>query len=528
MSWLKTWKRSIGIWAVASAWASLFISWTGFADPDAFYHAKMAALIWAHGPLKSFPWLDLTSFGQTFADLHFGFHLFVAPFTAVFGLFNGSRIASVVLVGLCLTVFDLVVRRLRFRYALLWVAVLLFSEPFLFRLTIGKATPLALIWFLLGILAVWKRRWVLSGLVGSAFAFSYAGWPFLAGAAILLTFGDVLYEMIVENVPLRRAVVQTRWREIGSVLVGGVVGLLAHPNALNIFKLSWTQIVTIGLGTPYGHVVLGSEWLPIGPGQLVVMTAPWLLLLILGCAGIALAPRRPFASEIARFVASFGWVVAVFLALTLKSQRSIEYLIPVAAIWTAAIWSLVDVQRFRDSYQKMLSSMQPVLRWFMVSAVVSAVLLLLGRQVEILWRSFHPIRYPDTVYQVSMDAISERARPGDRVFHTDWDEFPPLFAADDRLRYVSGLDPTFLFVASSTLSDQVRDVTWDLSTSTQDQTWALIHDGLHARFVFVSKAHHQVFLDRILQDPRYVRIADATDSAAFLVTASSTNHVPPN
>ncbi|MBU1630137.1 hypothetical protein KKD88_03620, partial [Patescibacteria group bacterium] len=130
----------------------------------------------------------------------------------------------------------------------------------------------------------------------------------------------------------------------------------------------------------------------------------------------------------------------------------------------------------------------------------------------------HKDLYPDAVFSTAMQAVSLRAQEGDRVFHSDWDEFPMLFNLDDRLRYVAGLDPTFLYEASSTLSDAYRDVTWGKATTTKEQAWELIHDRLNARFVFIAKSDHQKLLDLIKSDERYNLLAETDDSAAFEIT----------
>jgi hypothetical protein len=209
--------------------------------------------------------------------------------------------------------------------------------------------------------------------------------------------------------------------------------------------------------------------------------------------------------------------LAVLFALTLKSRRNTEYLAPVVALWCASLWSLVDARKLfldaKESFRAYGQSAFVVLCWVIV--VLSGAFLF--KESLVGWDGLHDGILNDSTFRDSMAAISKQAKPGDRVFHSSWDEFPMLFAADDRLRYVAGLDPTFLYVASSTLSDDVKNLTWGMTSTTKDQAWELIHDRLDSKFVFVGRKDHQQFLDLIMSDPRYVQIASSTKSAAFRV-----------
>jgi len=496
--------RPLSIFAVSSAWFSFLISWTGFIDPDAFYHAKASLLLWQHGPLMTFPWLDLTLFGTHFADLHFLFHVLIAPCIAFFGMNNGIRIATVLLSALFVTIFDACIRWLRVRWSIVWTTSLLFSFGLVLRLLLGKATPLALLWFIFGLTAAWKRRPWLVAFAAFGFALSHGGWLYLAFAVPLLLVGDVLFSRVVEEKPFVAALFGSLWKESVAGFVGGFVGLIVHPNVSGVFQMAWTQVVTIGLGTPFEHVNLGNEWLPADPGSLLATMAPWIIAALLGIPALAFAVRRPLDQACARRVVAFGFVLAAFVALTLKSQRVIEYLVPVSVLWCAALWSLVDAQKLRKEK-----------RLFFL--LVLCFVVLFAKQVWSVWDSFHPARFPDAAYTKTLSVISSIASPGERVFHTSWDEFPMLFAADDRLKYIAGLDPTFLYVASSTLSDTYRDVTLAAASTTSDDVFRLVHDQLQSRFIFVSKKNHANFLNLVLKDTRFVQIADESDSAAFLV-----------
>lgn len=505
------------IFILSAGWGALFLPWNGFMDPDAFYHAKASMLLWAHGPLRSFPWLDLTLLGRSFADLHFGFHAFVAPFTAAFGMFQGLRIASVCLVGLFAAVFYASLLRLRIRFPMLWTALLLASPALLFRLVLGKATPLALTLFVAGIAAASLRRPRILAGISIVFALCYAGWIYLFGSVVLLASGDALYALCMQDGPIWKRLRALRWQEPLAVLIGGLAGMCVHPNFPGIFTLWWAQVVTIGLGTPYAHVNLGSEWLPSTFTGFMSAYALWMIIGLVGSAGLLFAPRKPLDESRARLVISLGVVLAGLFALTVKSQRNTEYLGPVVVLWCAALWSLVAARRLRAEMEKAFAGYGRIGSMLVKCVLGLCVLAVLGKGLMRGWQDLHPARYADDTYARTASAISARATPGDRVFHTSWDEFPFLFATDDRLRYVSGLDPTFLYVTQPALSDELKDVTFGAVTTTREQAWALIHDELHSRFVFATVQNHAPFISVIRSDPRYTLLAQDAQSIAWEV-----------
>ena len=100
------------------------------------------------------------------------------------------------------------------------------------------------------------------------------------------------------------------------------------------------------------------------------------------------------------------------------------------------------------------------------------------------------------------------------VFHADWDEFPQLFILYDRLRYISGVDPTFLLEANPTLSDAYRDLTLGTVTSS---AYTMVHDVFHSSFVFLERPDHAVFEGLLEADPRFTNIYRDDGTAAYQV-----------
>ncbi|MBI4139135.1 hypothetical protein HY479_03225 [Candidatus Uhrbacteria bacterium] len=507
----------------ALAWFSFLISWSLFVDPDAFYHARLSLLLWEHGPFYAFPWLDLTTLGSSWADHHFLFHAIEAPFVAWLGWATGARVVTVFLSAVFLLVFSECLRRLGVKRTLPWIVLLAATSPMIVRLLLAKASPLALLLFVAGVTAVWTHRRAAAFWIAILAALAHGGGVYLLCASVLLCFGDLLHRHIVDGLSWRAAFQACLWKEVVAVGAGIAFGLLLHPNFPEILSFLWTQVVSIGVATPFEHVILGQEWQPSGLASFISTFVLWGVAALVGICGIFFASKKPLDRDAARAVTTFTWLVAAFVALTFKSRRNAEYLTPVLAIWIPLIWSLVDpgalLRFFYPAKNAKAGPVAPIILLLLFTAFIQGPL----EAREIL----HTPGYSDDSYAAAMKPVSERAMPGDRMFHSDWDEFPILWNLDDRLKYIAGLDPTFLYKASSTLSDAYRDLTWGATTPTRDQAWDVIHERLESRFIFIAKRDHQILLDVIKSDPRYTLLADTPDAASFEVLQPTTYDLQP-
>ena len=77
-----------------------------------------------------------------------------------------------------------------------------------------------------------------------------------------------------------------------------------------------------------------------------------------------------------------------------------------------------------------------------------------------------------------------------------------LFMLSDQLRYVAGVDPTFLLEENPELSDLYRDITLGRKT---DNVVNTIRDQFGARFVLIELAGHESF-DHVLQQSTHVTL----------------------
>ena len=448
----------------------------GFADPDAFYHAKISALLWQQGPIHFFSWLDLSLVGQHFADLHFLFHVLIAPLTALFGMMDGMRYGMIFLMGMFALIFAWCLRWLEIRFPWVWTILCVSLAPLLIRFSLGKASALALMWFVLGITASLKRwPWLLLFVV-FGFSLSHGGWMILVGSVGILCLMRLLFEAQFEErvLPLWFRC-KTEAPLIFASFIGALCGIAIHPNFPENIRFTWVQLVTIGLQTPTDRVLMGKEWMSPSPVQIVSALGPLLIVALLIGVGFVFAPKKKMNLMYVLPTLQLGSLLAVFVALMMLSIRSIEYVIPVFVLFLAFAAQSV-------SWKTMIEQQRTMLILGCVLCIFAQSVLLYKALIQLRDRS-----YPDELYRSAVQAMRQvGGKVGDRVFHLSFDRFPLLFAQDDGFRYVSGLDPTFLLVTEPELSDRM-DAALRRPKETKSTDWQWMVSSTQARFVFVPK-----------------------------------------
>lgn len=503
---------------------TILTPWGQFNDPDAFYHAHISARMLNQGPLTSFPWLDLTSFGKSFADHHYLFHLILGPAIAVFGEFWGTQAMATLLAAFAGFALWSALRSLKgdadkTTDGGAWVLLTLtFLVPlFTIRMLAAKASPLAVGFFIVMIGAMLFRRPLFMAIAGILFALSHGGWIIGIAAAGLMLTADVIASKVLDEKSWKQSVSNAPWITFASLLIGIAIGLILHPNRSTILQFLWLQVVEIGVKTQNGALAQGLEWFPANPTDLIPVLAPLLIAFILLIPGLIFAGKRyeeQTQRKLFRRTIILAAPVALTFALTLKSHRFIEYLAPALALWLMSLWVLVDTERFKALVIQEFRAFKRPVRRILTVVLLALAIALPVQQVRKAWTSLHGDKFPFDVYRATFREISKRANPGDRVYHSQWDEFPMLWAADDGLRYVSGLDPTFLFHADPDLSAAMYDLTYGNVTTT---AWEIIVERTQSKFVFVTTERYRVFDETLQKDERFVEIARDERTAAYEV-----------
>src|SRR5512138_1145758 len=198
-------------------------------DADTAYHVAVGRLIREHGILRAFPWTPFSWLADHYADKEELFHLLLAPLSGLDWIV-ASRIAGTVLGTVLLTVFWLLLRRERVRWAGLWVvAALASSGYFAVRFAIVRPHLLSIPLALAIAWAAARRRLALLFLLSLLYPLCYVGWHVALGLAVLAE--------------LARALSGERpsWKPAAAAAGGLALGVLIHPNFPAIVQLFWIQ-----------------------------------------------------------------------------------------------------------------------------------------------------------------------------------------------------------------------------------------------------------------------------------------------
>ena len=132
-------------------------SWT-FADPDSFYHAKMAVLMLERGIIRDFPWLVYTSLPGGYTDHHFLYHVILIPFVKFFSPLIGIKVATVFINTTFILLFYGFLRKNKILRPFFFVFLLLSTAPFIFRIDLVKANGLSLVFVMLILIFIFQKK----------------------------------------------------------------------------------------------------------------------------------------------------------------------------------------------------------------------------------------------------------------------------------------------------------------------------------------------------------------------------------
>lgn len=434
---------------------------------DSYFHIRYAAIIreaGLRGFPPPFPWLPLTILApDRYADHHMLYHLWLVPFT-LGDLRIGGKVAAIVGAASFVVVFAWFLRREGVGLvALAMLALGAASADQLFRLSMTRVQALSLVCLLAAFHCALHDRRVALAIVACAYAWLYDGFPLL--------FLPVGATVVATSICAGRA----RLGIVVAACAGVLVGLVCTPYFPEYFRFI---IHHFGDKLVPGEALrVGSEWFPYDPAELLANCLPSMLFVAFGASVLAERGIRRDATALAAFI-----LAAVFLALTLRSKRFIEYFAPAATLFVAlAAWRTVAAW--------------PAARRATVVAVLAAVAA--ANVAGVGWTMMKKRdATPHNRYAAAARYVAEVAPRGAMLCSTDWDDFPWLYFYNVESTYLVGLDPTYF-------RDRYRDAYWrwvDVGDGRVERPSRVLGELLPCAYV-VSDRDHAAFLENADRDP---------------------------
>ncbi|PLX24712.1 hypothetical protein C0580_04335 [Candidatus Parcubacteria bacterium] len=496
------------------------IQWNLFVgDPDGFYHTKIALLLREGELLKTLPWMQFSTLRDSFTDHHLLYHLLLVPFTYIGdNPLLGVKIATVFFTLLAILVFYWLLKKLHIIWPWLWAVLFITLGGVTFRLSLVKANALSLILVWLLVFALLHRKAVLIFFLSFIFVWLYGGWPLAVLIAILYILTDFVYKKIhTEKLKVFWAKVVKVFKHpqvsnkkiIWSMILGLAAGLIINPYWPQNLYFYYQQVFQIGIINQGNNFAVGAEWYGTSPMH-VISAVPHLFVLAIIIIIFAVANIKKISKQtLFTFALTF-----VFMLLTIKSRRYIEYLAPFTLLFVACGTSDIIKIINTDKIKKFWNSSSKYLKiYFGLIVLVFAISILpktIEKTVEVsLSDHWHIDRFKN-----ASQWLEQNTPEGSIVFHADWDEWPVLYYHNDHNYYIVGLDPTFMH----NYDEQKHQLYINLTTTKIKLNLARkIKENFRAKFVFAEKERHAKFIDRMDRDSNVVIIYQDDDVKIYKI-----------
>jgi asparagine N-glycosylation enzyme membrane subunit Stt3 len=208
----------------------------------------------------------------------------------------------------------------------------------------------------------------------------------------------------------------------------------------------------------------------------------------------------------------------LFGLMFFQARRFVEYFPPFVLLFAAFAWApllskpQLDPDLSADSgpyrFAPLLRKSLPALVLLLVVAASIARSVPAAR--EALDRS-----KPYTLYAGASKWLQENTSDGDRIFQTDWDDFPRLFFYNTHNIYLIGLDPTYMQLYDAALYDQWVNVTQGNVINPSQ----VIFDTFGARYIHTDLTHRD-FLTVARNDPGLKEVYRDDQAVLFKVLDS--------
>ena len=478
--------------------ASIQFATPNMPDNDGFYHIKLASVMRVEGLKPEFTWLPLSILNpEEYYDHHFLFHVALIPFT--FGdLRLGAKWSAVVFASLAFLAVWYLFHRQKIPFAWLWALGLLgISEAFLYRMSVTRAQSLSLAVLALTLVWALEGKNKRLGILAFVYVWLYDAFPLMIALAGLHLLAVALIERRLELRPLL-------------YICGGIaLGLVVNPYFPQNIVFSYNHMLP--KLTEATSVNVGNEWFPYETKTLLENSLPSLIAFASGALALGLSGKKMDVRT------ALGLLSALLFGLMLfQARRFVEYFPPFALIFAAFAWTSVIVSRPLDqthegaaSVSKAGSSPNRFAAVALTVAIAASIALSIPQARDAVSGA-----KPYDLYAGASAWLESASVEGERVFQTDWDDFPRLFFYNTHNTYLVGLDPTYMQLYDPDLYDLWVEITQGIV----DNPSTIIADTFGSQYVHTD-LKHQDFIHVAENDPGLLEVYRDDQAIIYKVVA---------
>ena len=506
-----------------------------------------------------FTWLPLTTLSpEKYVDHHFLFHVLQIPFTWFGDMRVGAKISAWLFASLALISCYWLVIRYRLSYTLVWlVALLACSTAFLYRIQMTKAPSISLVFMVTGIYLLFERRYRWLAPLAFLYVWTYSLWVMLGVAAVIWAAIILWSERRIEWRPVVWTGIGSLAGLIINPYFPANIRLFVEHVAMKLNAGEFAVSVG-GEWYPYSSweflancfIAFVATFAGLMAFRAYDKKAAERPLFFLAFSTVLLlmntAQRRwveywpPFAVLFAAFALQMAFDRARDAARL--PDEVLDDLRPyldeggppttieekLKRIWDEGEAALIGLllcvmafaafARFGDGVNLSAPQLDANL---IVRAIIAALIFGGGVTLYFKWRGLRQAgvavvtfalgatllvsvnrAYADIAasppyeqYREGIVWLRANVPPGERVFNTDWDDFPKLFYFDPTHNYISGLDPTYLLNEHPELAELYERIT----LGRERDPAPLIRDRFGARYVFsdTERVHDSFYYNAI-------------------------------
>jgi len=480
---------------LVTAWLGwVQLSFGGLYDLDSYFHVRAAERLAHEGVVRRFPQATQSTWVDAYSDKDFLFHALLIPFVAGGQLVAGGKWAVILLELLVFAAFAFALRSFALRFGALWVLLLAATSPYyVTRLASVRPHILGLAFVTLEIVLLFRGSWKTLLLVAALHAWAHSSFLLLPALLVARVATSVL-----RREPFPRAVTL-------AVLGGLAFGLVVHPYFPNNLTLV-DQILDIVRSVAANRSEIpreafGSELGPLTWPAFLAQFPSWtpavaglvLVLLTFGLRGWSAAETY------------LGLVSAGTLFVASRSRRFIDVFVVAALLLAAALWTRLARGRPLGA----LLRARPLI----AAPCIGGLLLLAGYaavRTSAVRDGFRRQTMGD-VFAPAVAALDHVAARDDVVYHNSWMDFAVLYGFRPDGRYISGLDPIFLYQHDPALFAKNLEIARGLGTG--DAAVRVIADEFHGRWIFVTAQPRDQGVRQLLAGSKSVHLVYADDFA---------------
>lgn len=421
-------KLALSIAVIIIFAAVLHSSISKIADADSFYHIRHAWIYRTEGIFNnSFPWTQYSVIGKIGADIWYGFHMLILPFTFFSDLVVGIKIGAAAVTAGSLFIAFWAFKRLKVAWPIFWTFVLVFaSADLMYRMTMMRPHPLSLaislLLFSYLVTEKTRRSYLAVFLLSAAFS-----WIHLALSWLPIVVAGTVF--ITEWISQRRFF----WQYPLLVLGGLLAGAFLRPNPVGAIKIAYIQVVQLFIEKLGSELPLrfGRELLPFVWENFADQLVPITVLVFIG-VGLALKLTKN------RVVWTGFVLTALFFILAFTAaRRANDIFIGFAVIFVALVLT---------EYFNVKKKNPPLL-------ILAFIIIFLVMPIKNTYRfltyqnsAIDPLRF-----QPIGEWLHKNSKPGEIVFNIHWDRFAELFFWNHHNYYINGMDPIFEYAYEPSL-----------------------------------------------------------------------------